>query len=157
MSSSHSTNQIRRPTRLLLTSCACLVASNLLVACADTDPADVQGAVTSEEQQPANDIPLNPPELRFTVAADGQVGASPEREAEAGEALALVLDNDSDQDYKLRLYDPEGKKVFGMTAPAMERIDGRALPRITGQHWIEIHPVGAAGSAQRFPVEVTEN
>ena len=103
-----------------------------------------------------NDVPLNPPTLRFHVSADGQADASPDLEAEAGESVAIVLENESGSDYQLRLLDPEGDDVFAVEASAGERGDGRAMPRDVGPHVVEVYPVGEPGAAEEFAVEVSE-
>ena len=103
-----------------------------------------------------NDVPLNPPTLRFHVSADGEVEASPDLEAEAGEAVAIVLENEADADYQLRLLDPEGDDVFAVEAAAGESGDGRAMPREVGTHVVEVHPTGDPGAAVQFSVDVSE-
>ena len=103
-----------------------------------------------------NDVPLNPPTLRFHVSADGQADASPDLEAEAGEVVAIVLENESASRYELRLLDPEGDQVFTVEAPAGESGDGRAMPRDVGTHVVEVHPVGEPAAAEEFQVEVAE-
>lgn len=146
-----SQNVVWRVTVLLLA----VAMSTLLAGCGEEGGAEAQGA-SSLDVAP-NDMPLNPPALRFRVGPDGHVGASPERKAEAGEAVALVLDNDSEDAVKLVLLAPDGSQVFALTAPPAERRDGRAMPRTTGRHHVEIFPVGERAKAQRFSVDVSEN
>lgn len=76
--------------------------------------------------------------------------------AEAGEVVAFVLENDSDQEYELRSLDPEGDTVLAVEAPARARVDGRALPRDVGPHTVEVYPVDAPSAAEQFVVEVSE-
>jgi hypothetical protein len=132
----------------------CLVLVGLLSSCGQENARD-DAAPLSERAE--NDVPLNPPTLRFHVSADGEVGASPDREAEAGEAVAIVLENEADVDYELHLLDPEGDDVFAVEARAGERGDGRAMPRDVGTHVIEVNPTDEPGAAVAFPVEVSEN
>ena len=112
--------------------------------------------MTPMGERAENDVPLNPPTLRFHVSADGQVDASPDLEAEAGEAVAMVLENESGSGYELRLLDPEGNQVFAVQAPAGERGDGRAMPRDVGTHVVEVHAVGDPDAGEEFLVEVSE-
>ena len=131
----------------------CLVLTGLLSSCGQEDPRD--GAAPLGERA-ENDVPLNPPTLRFHVSADGQADASPDLEAEAGEVVAIVLENESASRYELRLLDPEGDQVFTVEAPAGESGDGRAMPRDVGIHVVEIHAVGEPEAAEEFAVEVSE-
>lgn len=148
-------SRIHHPTRFVAALVLAVLTAALLTACGQEN--DGTEASASLAERSPNDIPLNPPTLRFRVAPDGQVGASPERRAEAGEAVALVLDNDSDQDVKLLLLASDGSKVFALTAPAGERRDGRALPRTTGTHVVEVFPTGQRAEAREFSVDVSEN
>lgn len=130
----------------------CLVVSGLLSACGQEGASDA--APLGERAE--NDVPMNPPTLRFRVSPDGLVQASPELVAEAGEAVAVVLENDDDDDYELRLLDPEGDTVFVVEASAEARGDGRAMPRVVGPHTVEVYPVDAPGAVEEFVVEVSE-
>lgn len=130
----------------------CVLLAGVLSSCGQEG---VSGAAPLSERA-ENDVPLNPPTLRFLVSADGQVDASPDREAEAGEVVALVLENESDSDYELRLLDPDGDDVFTVEAPAGERGDGRASPRTVGTHVVQVYPVGDQEAAEEFSVQVTE-
>lgn len=129
-----------------------VVLAAVLSSCGQEDE---DGAAPLSERA-ENDVPLNPPTLRFHVSTDGQVDASPDLEAEAGEVVAMVLENESDSGYELRLLDPEGDDVFVVEAPASGRGDGRAMPRDVGPHVVEVYPVGEPGAAEEFPVEVSE-
>lgn len=115
-----------------------------------------QSGAAPLSERAENDIPLNPPTLRFHVSAEGEVDASPDREAEAGEVVAMVLENESGMRYELRLLDPEGNDVFAVEAPAGERGDGRVTPRDVGTHVVEVYPVGEPGAAQEFSVDVSD-
>jgi hypothetical protein len=130
----------------------CLVLAGVLSSCGQ----ESEDGATPLSERAENDVPLNPPTLRFHVSADGQVGASPDLEAEAGEAVAIVLENESDSGYELHLLDPDGDEVFAVEAPAGERGDGRAMPRAVGPHVVEITPTGERGAAEEFLVEVSE-
>jgi hypothetical protein len=85
------------------------------------------------------------------------VDASPDREAEAGEVVAIVLENESDTTYALRLTDPDGDDVFAVDAPAGGHGDGRAMPRVIGTHVVEIYPAGEPQAAEAFSVEVSRS
>ena len=143
-----------RPERLLtvLMIAVCLILAGLLSSCSEEG---TTGAAPLGERA-ENDVPLNPPTLRFHVSADGQADASPDLEAEAGEVVAMVLENESASRYELRLLDPEGDQVFTVEAPAGESGDGRAMPRDVGTHVVEIHAVGEPEAAEEFAVEVSE-
>ena len=130
----------------------CVVLAGVLSSCGQESP---NGAAPLSERA-ENDVPLNPPTLRFHVSADGQVGASPDLEAEAGEVVAIVLENESDSAYELRLLDPDGDDVTAVEAPAGGRGDGRAMPRDVGTHVVEVYPLGERGAAEEFSVEVSE-
>lgn len=131
--------------------CVLILTAGLMSGCsAEGDAVDVP-----LEERSANDLPLDPPHWELRVSPDGEVGASPEREAEAGEAVGIAFDNDSDRAYKVRLLDPEGDKVFGMTVAPSDERDGRALPRTPGPHSLEVFPVDDPDAAQTFSVEVT--
>ncbi|GAB3019630.1 hypothetical protein GCM10011376_29010 [Nocardioides flavus (ex Wang et al. 2016)] len=130
----------------------CVVLAGVLSSCGQ----EGQTGAAPLGERAENDVPLNPPTLRFHVSADGQVGASPDLEAEAGEVVAIVLENESDSGYELRLLDPDGDDVFAVEAPAGERGDGRAMPRDVGTHVVEVHPTGEQGAAEEFLVEVSE-
>lgn len=137
----------------MLTLAVCVVLAGVLASCGQEN----ENRAEPLGERAENDVPLNPPTLRFHVSADGEVGASPDREAEAGEAVAIVLENESDSGYELRLLNPQGDKVFAVEAPAGGRGDGRALPRDVGTYVVEVHPVGERGAAEEFTVEVSEN
>ncbi|MCK9825026.1 hypothetical protein NOCD_16200 [Nocardioides cavernae] len=128
----------------------CLVLAGLLSSCGEEG---TTGAAPLGERA-ENDVPLNPPTVRFHVSADGQVDASPDLEAEAGEAVAVVLENDADVGYQLRLVDPEGDDVFAVEAPPHGRGDGRAAPREDGRHVAKVYPTGHPDAAEEFTVEV---
>lgn len=130
----------------------CLLLAAGLSSCGQ----ESSDTVTPMGERAENDVPLNPPTLRFHVSADGQVDASPDLEAEAGEAVAMVLENESGSGYELRLLDPEGNQVFAVQAPAGERGDGRAMPRDVGTHVVEVHAVGDPDAGEEFLVEVSE-
>ena len=115
-----------------------------------------QSGAAPLDERAENDVPLNPPTLRFHVSAQGQVDASPDLEAEAGEVVAVVLENESDSAYELRLLDPEGGDVFVVEAPADGRGDGRAMPRDVGPHAVEVYPIEDPGAAEEFVVDVSE-
>lgn len=133
----------------------CIVLVGMVSSCGQEDPVGADTATPLDERA-ENDVPLNPPTLRFLVSADGQVDASPDLEAEAGEVVALVLENESDIRYELRLLNPDGGQVFAVEAPAGGRGDGRAMPRDVGAHTAEVHPLGASGAAEEFTVDVSE-
>lgn len=133
----------------------CVVFAGLLSSCGQENPKGEGGAAPLGERA-ENDVPLNPPTLRFHVSSDGQVDASPDLEAEAGEAVALVLENESATRYELRLLNPEGGQVFAVEAPAGGRGDGRAMPRDVGAHVAEIRPVDGSAAAEQFTVDVSE-
>lgn len=139
--------------RPVLVAAVCVVLAGGLSSCGQENPS---GAAPLGERA-ENDVPLNPPTLRFHVSADGHVNASPDLEAEAGEAVAVVLENESDTAYELRLLGPEGGQVYAVEAPPGGRGDGRALPRDAGPHFVEVHPVGEPGPVEEFPIEVSEN
>jgi hypothetical protein len=130
----------------------CLALASLLSSCAE----EGQSGAAPLSERAENDVPLNPPTLRFHVAADGQVDASPDLEAEAGEVVAVVLENEADTDYQLRLLDPDGDDVFAVEAPAEGRGDGRAMPRETGIHVVEVYPTDQPGAGREFTVAVSE-
>ncbi|HEY0645779.1 MAG TPA: hypothetical protein VGD39_20360 [Nocardioides sp.] len=132
-----------------------MVFAGTFSSCGQEDPEGGDRAVPLGERA-ENDVPLNPPTLRFHVSADGQVDASPDLEAEAGETVALVLENESDIRYELRLLNPDGSEVFAVEAPAGGRGNGRAMPRDVGPHTAEVHPVDASGAAEEFTVDVSE-
>ncbi|QSR33211.1 hypothetical protein CFI00_22420 [Nocardioides sp. S5] len=129
-----------------------VVLAALLSSCGQ----ESQSRATPLGERAENDVPLNPPTLRFHVSADGEVDASPDLEAEAGEVVAVVLENEGDAAYELRLLDPEGDDVFVVEAPAGGRGDGRVMPRDVGPHVVEVYPVGEPGAAEEFAVEVSE-
>lgn len=133
----------------------CVAFVGVLSSCGQENPDSGAGAAPLSERD-ENDVPLNPPTLRFHVSADGEVDASPDLEAEAGEAVALVLENESDTRYELRLLNPEGAQVFAVEAPAGGRGDGRAMPRDVGAHVAEVHPVDGMAAAEEFTVDVSE-
>ena len=143
-----------RPWSVVLVVTACLVLAGALSSCGQED---ARGDTASLSERAENDVPLNPPTLRFHVSEDGEVDASPDREAEAGEAVAIVLENESDVSYELRLLDPEGDDVFAVDATAGGRGDGRAMPREVGTHLVEVYPRDEPGASVEFPVEVSEN
>jgi hypothetical protein len=130
----------------------CVVLAGILSSCGQ----EGQSGAAPLSERAENDVPLNPPTLRFHVSEDGQVGASPDREAEAGEVVAIVLENESGSGYELHLVDPDGDDVFAVEAPAGERGDGRAMPRVVGTHVVEIYPAGEPHAAETFVVEVSE-
>ncbi len=130
----------------------CLALAGLVSSCGEEGRS---GAAPLSERA-ENDVPLDPPTLRFHVSADGQVDASPDLEAEAGEVVAVVLENESDIDYELRLLDPDGDDVFAVEAPAEGRGDGRAMPRETGTHVVEVYPTDQSGAGQEFTLAVSE-
>jgi len=130
----------------------CVALASLLSSCGQEGES---GAAPLSERA-ENDVPLNPPTLRFHVSKDGQVDASPDREAEAGEVVAIVLENESDSRYELRLLDPNGHDVFVVEAPAGERGDGRAMPRVVGTHVVKIYPAGTPQAAEEFHVDVSK-
>ena len=132
----------------------CVLVAGILSSCGQEHTEGQSGAAPLSERA-ENDVPLNPPTLRFHVSADGQVEASPDLEAEAGEVVALVLENESDTRYELRLVNPDGGQVFSVEAPAGARGDGRAMPRDTGAHLAEVHPVDEPGAGEEFTVEVS--
>ena len=136
----------------LLRLVACVVLAVVLSSCGQ----ESQDRAAPLGERAENDVPLNPPTLRFHVSADGQADASPDLEAEAGEVVAIVLENESASRYELRLLDPEGDQVFTVEAPAGESGDGRAMPRDVGTHVVEIHAVGEPEAAEEFAVEVSE-
>lgn len=136
-----------------VTLAVCLALVGLLSSCGQERQGD--GAAPLSERS-ENDVPLNPPTLRFHVSADGHVDASPDREAEAGEVVAIVLENESESTYELRLLDPEGDQVYAVEAPAGERGGGRAMPRDPGAHVVEVYRRGARAAAEEFPVDVSE-
>lgn len=129
-----------------------LFVGGTMSACGQERPS---GAAPLSERA-ENDIPLNPPTLRFHVSTDGQIAASPDLEAEAGEVVALVLENESGQEYTLRFLDPEGETVFAVDAPADARGDGRAMPRNVGPHIVEVYPADMPGTGEQFAVTVSE-
>ncbi len=130
----------------------CVALAGLLSSCGQEG---VSGAAPLSERA-ENDVPLNPPTLRFHVSKDGQVGASPDREAEAGEVVAIVLENESDARYELHLMDPDGEDVFTVDAPAGERGDGRTMPRVVGSHVVKIYPADTPQAAEEFLVDVSK-
>ena len=130
----------------------CMALAGLLSSCGQEGESGA--APLSERAQ--NDVPLNPPTLRFHVSKDGQVDASPDREAEAGEVVAIVLENESDSSYELHLMDPDGEDVFAVDAPAGKRGDGRAMPRVAGTHVVTIYPAGTPQAAEEFLVDVSK-
>ena len=129
----------------LLRLVACVVLAVVLSSCGQ----ESQDRAAPLGERAENDVPLNPPTLRFHVSADGQADASPD-------LVAMVLENESASRYELRLLDPEGDQVFTVEAPAGESGDGRAMPRDVGTHVVEIHPVGEPEAAEEFAVEVSE-
>lgn len=131
----------------------CLALAGVLSACGQEGP---DRAVPLGERA-ENDVPLNPPTLRFHVSPDGQVDASPDLAAEAGEVVAMVFENESESAYQLRLLDPDGDDVFAVDAPPGGRGDGRAMPREVGTYTVEVLPLGERTLAEEFPVEVSEN
>lgn len=137
----------------MLTLVVCVVLAGALSSCGQ----ESEDRAAPWGGRAENDNPLNPPTLRFHVSKDGEVSASPDLEAEAGEAVAIVLENEGSSSYELRLLDPEGNDVFAVDAPAGERGDGRALPRDVGTHVVEVSPVDERGRAEEFMVEVSEN
>ncbi len=139
--------------RAVLVAAVGVVLAGFLSSCGQENPS---GAAPLSERA-ENDVPLNPPTLRFHVSADGQVDASPDLKAEAGEVAAVVLENESETAYELRLLDPEGDQVYAVEAPAGGRGDGRAMPRDVGPHVVEVFPVGEPGVGEEFPVDVSEN
>lgn len=136
----------------VLTLAVCVVLAAALSSCGQ----ESQDRPAPLGERAENDVPLNPPTLRFHVSARGEVDASPDLEAEAGEAVGIVLENESESAYELSLLDPEGNQVFSVDAPAGERGDGRALPRDEGAHVVEVHPVGDPMAVQEFLVEVSK-
>lgn len=148
----HRRRRSRPARRRLLALMVCLIVVGLVSSCGQESP---EGTASLGERQ-ENDVPLNPPTLRFHVSADGQVSASPDREAEAGEVVALALENESNVAYELRLLDPDGDDVFAAEAPADERSGGRATPREVGSHVVTIYPKGKPGAEEEFTVEVSE-
>lgn len=130
----------------------CVALAGLLSSCGQEG--EIGAAPLSERAE--NDVPLNPPTLTFHVSADGEVNASPDRTAEAGEVVAIVLENESDSRYELRMVDPEGNDVFAVEAPPGGRGDGRVAPRDVGTHEVEIHPVGEPQAVEAFGVEVSK-
>ncbi len=133
----------------------CVLFAGVLSSCGQENAeGEADAAPLSERAE--NDVPLNPPTLRFHVSANGQVDASPDLEAEAGEVVAMVLENESDTRYELRLVNPDGGQVFTVEAPAGGRGDGRAMPREVGAHVAEVHPVTDPEAGEEFTVEVSE-
>ena len=130
----------------------CVALAGLLSSCGQEG---VSGAAPLSERA-ENDVPLNPPTLRFHVSKDGRVEASPDREAEAGEVVAIVLENESDARYELHLMDPDGEDVFTVDAPAGERGDGRTMPRVVGSHVVKIYPADTPQAAEEFLVDVSK-
>lgn len=141
-------NRFSRLVALLL----CAVLAPLAAACGHEG---TTGAAPLSERPP-NDVPLDPPSLLFHVSPTGDVDASPDLEAEAGEAVALVLENESDVPYELRMTDPAGDQVFATEVPAHDRGDSRALPREVGEHLVQVRPADGDGAAQEFVVAVSE-
>jgi hypothetical protein len=133
----------------------CVLFAGVLSSCGQENPEGADGAAPLGERA-ENDVPMNPPTLRFYVSADGQVDASPDLEAEAGEVVAMVLENESDTRYELRLVNPEGGQVFAVEAPAGGRGDGRAMPRHVGDHVAEVYPVDEPGAVEEVTVDVSE-
>src|SRR6476469_482335 len=141
-----------RKWRTVMVLVVCVLLAGVLSSCGQEG---VSGAAPLSERA-ENDVPLNPPTLRFHVSKDGRVEASHDREAEAGEVVAIVLENESDSRYELRLMDPDGKDVFTVEAPAGERGDGRAMPRVVGTHVVKIYPADTPQAAEQFLVEVSK-
>ncbi|NPC43334.1 hypothetical protein [Nocardioides sp. zg-1230] len=142
----------RRSSRTVVMMAVCVVLAGVLSSCGQEGRNEAVPMSDREE----NDVPLNAPTLRFHVSTDGQVGASPDLEAEAGEVVAMVLENESDKGYELRLVDPAGNQVFAVDAPAGELGDGRAMPRDVGTHVVSVFPVGRPAAGEEFPVAVSE-
>lgn len=130
----------------------CLALAGLMSSCSQ----EGQTGAAPLGERAENEIPLNPPTLRFHVSAGGEVDASPDRRAETGEAVAIVLENAADSDYRLRLVGPEGDDVFTVEAPARGRGDGRAMPRDVGTHIVEVYPAADPDAGVEFTVEVSE-
>lgn len=141
-----------RQRSVLLTLIVCLALVGLLSSCGQEGRS---GAAPLSERA-ENDVPLNPPTLRFHVSAEGQVDASPDLEAEAGEVVAIVLENEADVRYQLRLLEPDGDDVLAVEAEPEGSGDGRAMPREVGAHIVEVYPTGRPGAAEQFTVEVSE-
>lgn len=139
----------RRRSVLMLALCVMLAA--LLSSCGQEDP----GLEVPLGERDENDQPLNPPTLRFYVSADGVVDASPDLQAEAGEVIAVVVENESAADYQLRLLDPDGDQVYAVEAPAGESAGGRATPREVGPHVVEVSAEGEPRTVDEFVVDVS--
>lgn len=146
-------DRARRPRHTIVMMSACVVLAAALTSCGEGGREQPPPLSAGEE----NDVPLNPPTLRFHVSSDGQVGSSPDLEAEAGEVVALVLENEDDVAHELRLVDPDGTQVFAVEAPAAGRGDGRAQPRNVGEHVASVHPADDPGAGTTFTVTVTES
>lgn len=130
-----------------------LVGAGMLSACGGESERDSAEPLSEASE---NDVPLDPPTLRFQVSADDQVGASPELKAEAGEVVALVLENDSESAYELSVLGPQGDDVFAMEAAASTSEGGRFMPRDVGTHVVAVYPVGQPEAVEEFVLEVTE-
>lgn len=141
--------------RWVLLVASCVLFAGAVSSCGQENPEGGDGAAPLGERA-ENDVPLNPPTLRFHVSADGQVDASPDLAAEAGEVVAMVLENETNTRYELRLVNPEGGQVFAVEAPAGGRGDARAMPRHVGDHVAEVYPVDEPGAVERFTVDVSE-
>lgn len=143
----------RHRPNIWLTMLLCVVVAMFAAACGHEG---TTGAPPLGERS-ENAVPLNPPTLRFHVSTTGAVDASPDLEAETGEAVAVVLENESDTAYELRIVDPSGDQVFETSAAPGGRGDGRAMPRTVGEHVVQVSPVDDPEAAEEFVVDVFES
>lgn len=134
--------------------CLCLAPVGMLTACGDGSERE---SAEPLQEAPENDVPLDPPTVRFQVSAAGVVGASPELEAEAGEVVVLVLENDSDIGYELSVVGPEGTDAYAMEAAAGTSEAGRFLPREVGNHVVAVYREGLPDAAEEFLLDVRDS
>lgn len=133
--------------------CLCLAPVGMLAACGDGSERE---SAEPLQEAPENDVPLDPPTLRFQVSAAGVVGAAPELEAEAGEVVVLVLENDSDTGYELSVLGPDEDDAYALEAAAGASEGGRFMPRDVGSHVVAVYPVGRPDAAEEFLLDVTD-